>query len=105
MNDLVKSEYAYGGQLADEVFAEWLESGMEIGCHSLMGESYRAGFIDRLAELLDVPRRSRNALVVEDPGDQWQQEWAGLSVAQVVFEECPTDLGLSMRGDCQCQSK
>jgi hypothetical protein len=66
MSDLVKSEYAYGKQLADEVFAEWLENGMEIGCHSLMGESYRAGFIARLAELLDV-RISRLPITTPSP--------------------------------------
>jgi len=99
MNDLVKSEYAYGGQLADEVFAEWLESGMQIGHRSLMGESYRAGFIDRLAELLDVRRGRGDRVVGKATGNAREQKRAGISLSEIVPQECLASVGSAMRGD------
>ena len=99
MRDLVPSEYAFGGQLADEVFAEWLESGMQIGPHSLMGESYRAGFIDRLAELLDVRRGRGDRVVGEAQGNAGEPQRAGFSLPQAVPQECLASVGSAMRGD------
>jgi len=102
-----RSEYEYGGMIADTVWASWVENGMQVGHMSLTGQMCREGFILRLMELLDVRlgNGDRNGMVVADPGDVWKQEWAGVPVAEIVLEECPANLGTAMRGDCQCQSK
>jgi hypothetical protein len=92
--------------IADTVFASWVENGMQVGHMSLTGQMCREGFILRLMELLDVRLGGdRNGVVAKAQGNVWQQEWAGLPVAQTVLEECPANLGTAMRGDCQCQSK
>lgn len=74
----VRSEFEFGGELADELFAEWYENGMRIGHHSLTGESYRAGFVFRLMELLDVRGIGRGGVVDQAQGDIRGQKRAGL---------------------------
>ena len=106
MSASFRSEYDYGGMIADTVFSSWVENGMQVGHMSLTGQMCREGFILRLMELLDVRLGGdRNGVVAEAQGNVWQQEWAGLPVAQTVPEECPANMGTAMRGDCQCQSK
>ena len=72
---------------------------MQIGHYSLTGESYRAGFIDRLAELLDVRRGCGSRVVDQAQGDIGEQKRAGVSLPQVVPQECLASVGPAMRGD------
>lgn len=98
------SEQRYGAALADQLYADLVGRGMQIGSGSLTGSVCRDGFVARLAQLLGV-EVSIDGMVDSPAGDAWGQGWAGLPVAEAVSEECFASVGIPMRGDTRCQNK